>query len=47
VAEGVETSEQQSFLRELACDEMQGYYFSKPVAPEQFAELLHGLSASA
>ncbi|MBL0727040.1 EAL domain-containing protein [Piscinibacter sp. HJYY11] len=40
VAEGVETAEQQTFLREQACDEMQGYYFSKPVAPEEFAALL-------
>jgi diguanylate cyclase (GGDEF)-like protein/PAS domain S-box-containing protein len=40
VAEGVETAEQQNFLREQACDEMQGYYFSKPVAPEEFAALL-------
>ncbi len=40
VAEGVETLEQQTFLREHACNEMQGYYFSKPVAPEQFADLL-------
>jgi EAL domain-containing protein (putative c-di-GMP-specific phosphodiesterase class I) len=40
VAEGVETEAQQDFLRDHACDEMQGYYFSRPVAPEQFAELL-------
>ncbi|WOB10358.1 EAL domain-containing protein [Piscinibacter gummiphilus] len=40
VAEGVETAEQQTFLREQACDEMQGYYFSKPVAPDEFAALL-------
>jgi diguanylate cyclase (GGDEF)-like protein/PAS domain S-box-containing protein len=40
VAEGVETLEQQNFLRDQACDEMQGYYFSKPVAPDAFAELL-------
>jgi diguanylate cyclase (GGDEF)-like protein/PAS domain S-box-containing protein len=40
VAEGVETLEQQDFLREHACDEMQGFYFSKPIPPEQFAELL-------
>lgn len=40
VAEGVETAEQQTFLREQACDEMQGYYFSKPVAPEEFEALL-------
>lgn len=40
VAEGVETRQQHGFLRNHACDEMQGYYFSKPVAPERFAELL-------
>ena len=40
VAEGVETQEQEAFLREHSCDEMQGYYFSKPIAPEQFADLL-------
>jgi diguanylate cyclase (GGDEF)-like protein/PAS domain S-box-containing protein len=40
VAEGVETLEQQTFLREHACDEMQGFYFSKPIIAEKFAELL-------
>ncbi|MBI3896968.1 MAG: EAL domain-containing protein [Gammaproteobacteria bacterium] len=40
VAEGVETSEQQTFLRDHACDEMQGYYFSKPIPAELFAELV-------
>jgi predicted signal transduction protein with EAL and GGDEF domain len=40
VAEGVETSEQETFLRNHACDEMQGYLFSKPVPPQQLAELL-------
>jgi diguanylate cyclase (GGDEF)-like protein/PAS domain S-box-containing protein len=40
VAEGVETAEQQDFLRDQACDEMQGYYFSKPVGPDDFAALL-------
>jgi len=40
VAEGVETIEQQDFLRGQACDEMQGYYFSKPIAAEEFATLL-------
>jgi EAL domain-containing protein (putative c-di-GMP-specific phosphodiesterase class I) len=40
VAEGVETEAQEAFLQEHACDEMQGYYFSKPVAPHEFAELL-------
>ena len=40
VAEGVETIEQMSYLKDQACDEMQGYYFSRPVVPEQFADLL-------
>jgi EAL domain-containing protein (putative c-di-GMP-specific phosphodiesterase class I) len=40
VAEGVETREQQDFLRERACDQMQGFYFSKPVSAADFAELL-------
>jgi diguanylate cyclase (GGDEF)-like protein/PAS domain S-box-containing protein len=38
VAEGVETSEQQAFLERHACHEMQGFYFSRPIPPEQFAE---------
>ncbi len=36
VAEGVETEEQSRLLRLLACDEMQGYLFSKPVPAEIF-----------
>ncbi len=40
VAEGVETQEQEDFLREHICDEMQGFYFSKPIAPDQFGDLL-------
>jgi diguanylate cyclase (GGDEF)-like protein len=40
VAEGVETQAQWDFLREHICDEMQGFYFSKPVAPDKFADLL-------
>jgi diguanylate cyclase (GGDEF)-like protein/PAS domain S-box-containing protein len=40
VAEGVETAAQYTFLRDNACDEMQGYYFSKPCHPDAFAEQL-------
>jgi EAL domain-containing protein (putative c-di-GMP-specific phosphodiesterase class I) len=40
VAEGVETQEQKDFLRGLICDEMQGFHFSKPIVPDQFAVLL-------
>jgi diguanylate cyclase (GGDEF)-like protein/PAS domain S-box-containing protein len=42
IAEGVETSEQADYLREHACDEMQGFYFSRPIRPEDFAKLLGG-----
>ena len=45
VAEGVETIEQQAFLRSHACDEMQGFLFSKPVPPRQMAELLRATPA--
>lgn len=37
IAEGVETAAQLSFLRMQGCDEVQGYYFSKPVTPDEFA----------
>ncbi len=40
IAEGVETIEQMNFLKDRSCDEMQGFYFSKPIIPEQFADLL-------
>jgi len=40
VAEGVETGEQMAFLRLRHCDEIQGYYFSKPLPAEDFADLL-------
>jgi diguanylate cyclase (GGDEF)-like protein/PAS domain S-box-containing protein len=40
VAEGVETQAQMDFLREHQCDQMQGYFFSKPVSAERLAALL-------
>jgi diguanylate cyclase (GGDEF)-like protein len=40
VAEGVEIKEELEFLQEHLCEEAQGYYFSKPVVPQQFAKLL-------
>ncbi len=40
VAEGVETLEQLDFLHAHRCDEAQGYYFSRPVPAEKFAQLL-------
>jgi diguanylate cyclase (GGDEF)-like protein len=40
IAEGVETLEEVAFLRAYRCEEAQGYYFSQPVPPQQFAMLL-------
>ncbi|WP_111643241.1 sensor domain-containing protein [Marinimicrobium alkaliphilum] len=40
VAEGVETREQETFLRDHACDQSQGYYFSRPLSAEDF-EAMH------
>jgi diguanylate cyclase (GGDEF)-like protein len=40
VAEGVETAAQETFLRDHACDEMQGFLFSEPVPAQQLADLL-------
>jgi EAL domain-containing protein (putative c-di-GMP-specific phosphodiesterase class I) len=51
IAEGVENEAQMSFLRTQHCDEIQGYYFSRPLSPEQAADKLrnsavHALPAS-
>lgn len=40
VAEGVETQEQQSRLSSIGCDYLQGWYYSKAVPQEEFAELI-------
>ena len=36
IAEGVETSEQLKILSENGCNEIQGFYFSKPLSPEEY-----------
>lgn len=40
LAEGVETQKQLDFLKEEACGEIQGYYFSHPLLPNELEELL-------
>src|SRR4029077_18849372 len=47
IAEGVETPEELEFLRAHHCDEAQGYYFSRPVLPQQFAKILGAASQDA
>lgn len=40
IAEGVETEEQLDFLRHQGCDQVQGYYFSRPIPFEDFEQML-------
>ena len=40
IAEGVEDESQLSKLKEMGCDVIQGYYFSKPVPPDEFEEFI-------
>ena len=44
VAEGVETEAQSTTLKNLSCDEMQGYLVSKPVPPEDVPALIARLT---
>ncbi|PVX77986.1 EAL domain-containing protein [Paraburkholderia unamae] len=45
IAEGVETSAQFAFLRERACDELQGYFFAPPLPGDEAAALLRASAA--
>ena len=40
IAEGVENEAQHSLLKEMNCDQIQGYYFSKPLCADDFEKLL-------
>jgi diguanylate cyclase (GGDEF)-like protein/PAS domain S-box-containing protein len=45
IAEGVESEAQMTFLRAHHCDEIQGYYFSKPLSADEVVEKLRGVPA--
>ena len=40
LAEGVETQAQLDYLREQGCGQVQGYFFSRPLPPDQFIEFI-------
>jgi EAL domain-containing protein (putative c-di-GMP-specific phosphodiesterase class I) len=45
VAQGVQTRDQAEFLRQHACDELQGFYFNKPLPADRFGQLLQAQAA--
>src|ERR1022692_1462557 len=47
IAEGVEDEAQMSFLRAHQCDEIQGYYFSRPLAVDKVADKLRSIAVNA
>jgi EAL domain-containing protein (putative c-di-GMP-specific phosphodiesterase class I) len=51
IAEGVEDDEQVRLLRDLGCDQIQGYLVSRPIPAEEVAKILppaqHGTAAAA
>ncbi len=47
IAEGVETKKQMELLKSIGCEIIQGYYFSKPVPPEDFEKFISGSGMAA
>jgi diguanylate cyclase (GGDEF)-like protein len=45
IAQGIETKEQAEFLRAHACDELQGFYFNRPLSAHEFSRLIRAQSA--
>jgi len=41
IAEGVETEEQHTILKQLGCNYFQGYYFDKPMEVAAFTQLIN------
>jgi EAL domain-containing protein (putative c-di-GMP-specific phosphodiesterase class I) len=46
IVQGVETEEQADFLRAHACDELQGFYFNRPLPANQFVQLMRAQTAN-
>ena len=46
MAEGVESEDQVAYLRDHACNEIQGYFNSKPISAEKFPDIVERLSNS-
>jgi EAL domain-containing protein (putative c-di-GMP-specific phosphodiesterase class I) len=44
VAEGVETKEDMALVKELGCDQIQGFYIAKPMFADKFEEFIQSVS---
>ena len=44
IAEGIETREQEAELKALGCDEVQGFYYAKPMPADEFLNCLEKIN---